>query len=92
MNIKDEVLRKGLINICVDMQMRVTRLRNRYEQQLRRYYYVTPTSYLQLLSILEKLIKGRKTMVDGQIKRYKDGSDKITQTESVVGDMQKELQ
>lgn len=46
MKIEDEQLRKSLVKMSVDMQMRVTRLRNRYEQELRRYYYVTPTSYL----------------------------------------------
>lgn len=46
MKINDDVLRKGLVDIAVDMQMRVTSLRNRYEAELRRYYYVTPTSYL----------------------------------------------
>jgi len=32
MKIDDEGLRKGLVDISVDMQMRVTKLRNRYEQ------------------------------------------------------------
>jgi dynein heavy chain len=50
--------------------MRVTKLRNRYEQELRRYYYVTPTSYLELLATMKKLLDSRKSMVDGQIKRY----------------------
>ena len=31
-------------------------------------------------------------MVDGQIKRYNDGSNKINETEGVVGVMQKELE
>ena len=73
MGIKDEELRKGLVDICVDMQMRVTKLRNRYEEELRRYYYVTPTSYLELLSILKKLLSQRETMVKKQKKRYSDG-------------------
>lgn len=46
MKIDDDVLRKSLVDMSVDMQIRVTRLRNRYEQELRRFYYVTPTSYL----------------------------------------------
>lgn len=58
--------------------MRVTRLRNRYQEELRRFYYVTPTSYLELLSTMKKLLFSRKSMVDGQIKRYSDGSNKIT--------------
>ena len=78
MKIEDEELRNGLVKIAVDMQMRVTKLRNRYEQELRRYYYVTPTSYLELLSTIQKLLTGRKSLVDGQIKRYEGGINKIT--------------
>ena len=74
------------------MQMRVTKLRNRYEQELRRYYYVTPTSYLELLSTIKRLEASRRTLVDGQIKRYEGGINKIAQTEAQVEIMQKELE
>lgn len=79
------------MHICVDMQMRVTELTKRYYQELRRYYYVTPTSYLELLNILHKLLKERKTMIENQITRYQTGVDKITTTEGEVTKMQKEL-
>lgn len=92
MKIADEELRKGLVKISVDMQMRVTKLRNRYEQELRRYYYVTPTSYLELLATMKKLLTNRKSMVDGQIKRYETGINKITETEAQVEVMQRELE
>lgn len=92
MKIDDDVLRQGLVTIAVDMQMRVTRLRNRYQNELRRYYYVTPTSYLELLSIMKKLLSSRRAMVDGQIKRYSDGVNKITETEAQVEIMQKQLE
>ncbi len=78
--------------MSVDMQMRVTRLRNRYEHELRRYYYVTPTSYLELLSTIKKLLGSRKSLVDGQIKRYEGGINKIAETEAQVEVMQKELE
>jgi dynein heavy chain len=65
------------VDICVDMQMRVIKLRNRYQEELRRYYYVTPTSYLELLGILKKLLSNRETMVHKQIKRYADGCETI---------------
>lgn len=77
MGIDDEVLRKGLVKISVDMQLRVIKLRNRYQEELRRYYYVTPTSYLELLNTMKKLLSSRKSDVDGQIKRYQDGCNKI---------------
>ena len=52
---------------------------------------MTPTSYLELLSIMHKLLKERKTMIENQILRYQTGVDKITTTEGEVTKMQKEL-
>jgi len=89
MKVEDETTRKGLVKISVDMQMRVTELTKRYYQELRRYYYVTPTSYLELLAIMHKLLKERKTMIEEQIQRYQNGVDKITTTEGEVTKMQK---
>lgn len=40
---------EGIVSICVDMQMRVTELARRYQLEQKRYYYVTPTSYLVLI-------------------------------------------
>jgi dynein heavy chain len=53
---------------------------------------VTPTSYLELLATLDKLLGARNTMVDGQIRRYQSGVDKIIVTEAQVSEMQKQLE
>ena len=53
---------------------------------------MTPTSYLELLSILKKLLGERETMVKNQIKRYNDGCNTIEKTEAQVAVMQKELE
>lgn len=45
----EENERTGIISICVDMQERVSDLTLRYYHELKRYYYVTPTSYLVLI-------------------------------------------
>lgn len=37
------------MRICVDMQERVQSLSVKYREELRRYFYVTPTSYLILI-------------------------------------------
>ena len=41
--------REGIVSICVDMQMRVTDLTKQYFLEQKKYYYVTPTSYLILI-------------------------------------------
>lgn len=73
------------------MQTRVTALSKKYEQELRRYYYVTPTSYLELLGTFKRLLQERTLMIEAQIQRYDNGSQKIFDTEKVVDRMEKEL-
>lgn len=67
----------GLVDIAVDMQTRITELSKRYYNELRKYYYVTPTSYLELLSTVEKLARTRSKQIDDSIKRYNNGVQKI---------------
>ena len=43
--------------ICVDMQQRVRELTQRYLFELRRHYYVTPTSYLILIKTFTTLLE-----------------------------------
>ena len=50
----DPDMREGLVKVCVDMQQRVRDMSLRYYQQHRRYYYVTPTSYLDLLATFKR--------------------------------------
>ena len=61
--------------------MRITKLSERYIQELRRYYYVTPTSYLELLNSFEKLVSERTKKINDTISRYETGVNKIIATE-----------
>ena len=92
MEIHQDNLRAGLVNIAVDMQTRVQELTKRYYQELRRYYYVTPTSYLELLSTFKRLKKERQGTIEMMIGRYEAGVDKIVVTEGEVTKMQKVLE
>ncbi|CAD8115295.1 unnamed protein product [Paramecium sonneborni] len=92
MNITDNKLRQGLVDIAVDMQMRVSDLTKKYYNELRRYYYVTPTSYLELLNTFKRLKSDRDQNMSKMISRYEAGVDKIIITESEVSKMQKELE
>ncbi|EAS04067.1 axonemal dynein heavy chain (macronuclear) [Tetrahymena thermophila SB210] len=92
MKLKDQEQVKGLVEIAVDMQVRITNLSERYIQELRRYYYVTPTSYLELLNSFEKLVQDRTKKIFDIISRYETGVSKILSTEQQVQVMQKELE
>ena len=88
----DSNTKNGLINICVKMQASVNQLTIRYREELRRYYYVTPTSYLQLISTFKHLLSTKRVEVKRSENRYRNGLEKLLTTAQKVLEMQKELE
>ena len=64
MEIEEEGIRNNLVEIAVDLQTRISLLSKRYIDELRRYYYVTPTSYLELLATFNSIVTDRTQKVD----------------------------
>ena len=58
---------------------------------LKRKYYVTPTSYLELIITFKTLLDEKRTVVMDLLNKYSNGYDKIITTESKVENMQVEL-
>lgn len=69
--------REGIISICVDMQERVSLLSIRYYQELKRFYYVTPTSYLVLIKTFKNLLNMKRKHVNSIISKYEKGIDQL---------------
>lgn len=46
----EETIKGGVVDVCVDMQQRARDMAERYRREMGRYYYVTPTSYLELIN------------------------------------------
>ena len=63
----------GIVQICVDMQERVNKLSERYRQELRKYYYVTPTSYLILIKTFSTFIDEKRTKNNKDIYKFDRG-------------------
>lgn len=61
------------MKVCVDMQERVRQLTDRYKTELRRYYYVTPTSYLILIKTFTSLLDTNRSVVERDIKKFDKG-------------------
>ena len=49
----------------------------KFKAELSRYNYVTPTSYLELLGIFNKLVSLKKTDLTNSKNRTKTGLDKV---------------
>ena len=59
---------------------------------LKRHYYVTPTSYLELIYTFKELLKNKREEVLGLKERYENGYECLISTEGQVNVMQKELE
>jgi dynein heavy chain len=62
-----------------------------YEEQ-QRHFYVTPTSYLELLSTYKTLLGQKRLEIDTLRKRYAVGLEKLFDAEGQVNVMKKELE
>lgn len=69
------------------MQMRVQLLTDRYRDEMRRYYYVTPTSYLILIKTFTSLLGKKRNYIDTQIKKFEKGLEQLAKAQGQVGEL-----
>ena len=84
----EESVKLGVIDVCVDMQLRVVQLSHKFLKQMNRNYYVTPTSYLELINLFKQLLSHQATEVEEQKARYDNGLQKLRETDEKVQEMQ----
>eukprot|EP00930_Biecheleria_cincta_P074768 TRINITY_DN6197_c0_g1_i1.p1 TRINITY_DN6197_c0_g1~~TRINITY_DN6197_c0_g1_i1.p1 ORF type:complete len:4188 (+),score=808.10 TRINITY_DN6197_c0_g1_i1:1794-12566(+) len=88
----DPQVLSGVVDVCVAMQKSVFTLAERFQKEVQRYYYVTPTSYLELINGFKGLLKLKQDEVETAKSRYDNGLDKIMTTESMVGGMKADIE
>lgn len=67
----------GLVNTCVFIHQTVSRKSEQFLAELSRHNYVTPTSFLEILSMFSKMCRINKTEISEQRNRTKTGLDKV---------------
>ncbi|XP_070598423.1 dynein axonemal heavy chain 6 isoform X2 [Erythrolamprus reginae] len=86
-----ERMKEKLSIMCVDIHMSVTEMAEQYYAELRRRYYTTPTSYLELINLyLSMLSEKRKQLVSAR-DRVKNGLTKLLETNVLVDKMKLDL-
>lgn len=85
-------LLEGVVQSCVVIHQSVEKLSKRYYDELRRYNYVTPTSYLELLTTFIKLLGEKREEINTRRGRLEIGLEKLMTTAAEVEVMQRELQ
>ncbi|XP_041935143.1 dynein heavy chain 6, axonemal [Alosa sapidissima] len=86
-----EEMKQSLTEMCVEIHVSVSEMAERFYSELRRRYYTTPTSYLELISLyLAMLGKKRRELVMAR-DRVKNGLTKLLETNVLVEKMKIDL-
>uniref|UniRef100_A0A0D9RH02 Dynein axonemal heavy chain 7 n=1 Tax=Chlorocebus sabaeus TaxID=60711 RepID=A0A0D9RH02_CHLSB len=87
-----EEIRDGCIDMCKSFHTSTIDLSTSFFVELQRYNYVTPTSYLELISTFKLLLEKKRSEVMKMKKRYEVGLEKLNSASSQVATMQMELE
>jgi len=88
----EDSVRSSILSLCCYFQQSATELSTAYLNEARRYNYVTPTTYLELLGAFRALLQVKRDEVSTAKSRYDVGLDKLRSTAEQVAGMQEELQ
>ncbi|XP_059164025.1 dynein axonemal heavy chain 7-like isoform X1 [Physella acuta] len=83
--------RAGCIKMCKHFHTSTRDVSEKFLLELERHNYVTPTSYLELISTFKSLLDKKREEVMKQKRRYEVGLEKLDSAASQVSVMQKEL-
>ncbi|XP_030378328.1 dynein heavy chain 6, axonemal [Scaptodrosophila lebanonensis] len=84
--------RIALASTTVFMHKTVEDTSVRFYKEMKRYYYTTPSSYLELLKLYQNLLKSKTQEIVAKRKRIANGLNKLLETNEVIAVMQKELE
>ncbi|XP_028924872.1 dynein heavy chain 7, axonemal isoform X6 [Ornithorhynchus anatinus] len=87
-----EATRDGCIEMCKSFHTSTVRLSELFHAELQRHNYVTPTSYLELISTFKVLLEKKRNEVMKMKRRYEIGLEKLESAASQVSSMQTELE
>ncbi|XP_041352994.1 dynein heavy chain 6, axonemal-like isoform X2 [Gigantopelta aegis] len=86
-----EELKGKVAHVCVNFQQIISDTAERYWQEMRRRYYTTPSSYMELIKLYTRMLTGNKTELIKNKERLQVGLSKLSEANDLVGVMQEEL-
>ena len=86
-----ETMRKSLPDMCVQIHQSVSNISQRFFTEINRHYYVTPTSYLEFISVYLTLLDDKKKELSEQLHKVTNGRTKMNETTTFISKMQKEI-
>ncbi|KAI8733733.1 dynein heavy chain 6, axonemal isoform X4 [Biomphalaria glabrata] len=86
----DEI-KDNVSKMCVEIHMSVTEMSERFFTELKRRYYTTPTSYLELINLYITMVQEKTSNIKTARERVANGLSKLFSTNDLVDNMKKEL-
>ena len=87
----EESLKVKIARMCVEIHTSVSTMADRFFIELRRRYYTTPTSYLELITLYLQMLDEKRKQLTVARDRVANGLKKLEETNTLVDEMQKEL-
>jgi dynein heavy chain len=88
----DAAVKPLMVTMCKTFHSSVIELSTKYYTSLRRYNYVTPTSYLELIQTFKALVDKKRKQVFTLISRYETGLTQLASAAAQVSTMQISLE
>jgi len=89
-SISDETNKK-LQKIFVKIQSKASEMAAKFYEELRRNYYITPTSYLEFIQLFLNIYNEKIQIIPKQILNYKLGIEKLEEANIIVKNLKAEL-
>lgn len=84
-------VKESVAKMCVEIHTSVTAMSDRFYLELRRKFYTTPKSYLDLINLYTQLLREKRLEMNQARDRLVNGLNKLKETNEIVGTMKKEL-
>uniref|UniRef100_A0A673W197 Dynein axonemal heavy chain 6 n=1 Tax=Salmo trutta TaxID=8032 RepID=A0A673W197_SALTR len=86
-----EEIKDRFSEMCVEIHVSVTDMAERFYSELRRRYYTTPTSYLELINLYLAMLGEKRQQLVAARDRVKNGLTKLLETNVLVDKMKIDL-
>ncbi|XP_067106416.1 dynein axonemal heavy chain 6 [Osmerus mordax] len=86
-----EAMKQSFSEMCVEIHVSVADMAERFYSELRRRYYTTPTSYLELINLYLAMLGEKRLQLVAARDRVKNGLTKLLETNVLVDKMKVDL-
>eukprot|EP00762_Andalucia_godoyi_P001076 ANDGO_01965.mRNA.1 Dynein-1-beta heavy chain len=92
MEVGGDNMRGAFASMCVEIHSSVSRMAHRFYQELRRRFYVTPTSYLEFIKLYRSMLDEKREELSQARDRLKNGLTKLRESNELVAVMRQDLE